>query len=411
VTAVICRRALIKAAGAIPLAAPPIIASRGGQPVKIGYVNPLTGSTANLALPEVQGARFAVQEINQNGGILGRQVQLLVEDSATDVGTGVEKALKLINRDNINVLCGDANSAIANAIAQVTTQHRIYHIVPGGHTDPITGSNCKWNVFRVCNTTSMDANAISGELIKRFGKHWYFITPNYAYGHTLQNAFVRNLQKAGGSYAGDMLPLNTQDFSATLIKAQAYNPDVLIVNMVGLAQINCMKQFLAFGLGTNIALGGALFELESVPAVPPQAQAGWWTMEWWHGQPDLPHVAQFNAAIKSSGRVPAASARNWFGYVAIHTIRLAATHAKSLDAVKLAKATAGMTLPPEVALQPGKITYREGDHELTASIFVGEVPPPQADPTNIFTTHSLVPGETAAGSVADPGCKMQMPSI
>ncbi len=70
-----------------------------------------------------------------------------------------------------------------------------------------------------------------------------------------------------------------------------------------------------------------------------------------------------------------------------------------------------MTLPPEVALQPGKITYREGDHELMAGIFVGEVHPPQGDPANIFTTNSLVPGETAAGAVAETGCKMQMPSI
>jgi branched-chain amino acid transport system substrate-binding protein len=70
-----------------------------------------------------------------------------------------------------------------------------------------------------------------------------------------------------------------------------------------------------------------------------------------------------------------------------------------------------MTLPPEVALQPGKITYREGDHKLMAGIFVGEVPLPQRDPANIFTTHSLVPGATAAGSVAETGCKMQMPRI
>ena len=77
----------------------------------------------------------------------------------------------------------------------------MFHIVPGGHTDPITGRDCKWNVFRVCNTTSMDANAISGELIKRFGKRWYFITPDYAYGHSLQE-FVRNLKTAGGEYPG-----------------------------------------------------------------------------------------------------------------------------------------------------------------------------------------------------------------
>ena len=257
------RRTLLQAAaGAAVLGAPPIIAARGEEPVKIGFIDPLTGSLSALAQTEVQGAKYATEEINKNGGILGRQVQLLVEDSANDVGTGVEKALKLINRDKVDVICADVNSAIAYAVAQVTNEHKIFHIVPGGHTDPITGTACKWNVFRICNTTTMDANAVSGELIKRFGKRWYFITPDYAYGHTLQDAFVRDLKKAGGEYAGDMLPIASTDFSASLIKAKAYKPNVLLNNMGGLAQIDCMKQFVQFGMDKEMALGGALFEVE-----------------------------------------------------------------------------------------------------------------------------------------------------
>ena len=330
--------------------------------------------------------------------------------SANDVGTGVEKALKLINRDKVDVICADVNSAIAYAVAQVTNEHKIFHIVPGGHTDPITGTACKWNVFRICNTTTMDANAVSGELIKRFGKRWYFITPDYAYGHTLQDAFVRDLKKAGGEYAGDMLPIASTDFSASLIKAKAYKPNVLLNNMGGLAQIDCMKQFVQFGMDKEMALGGALFEVELVVSVPPQAQTGWWDMEWWWNQPGVPHVAEFNAGIKKMFNAPCATARHWFGFVAIHTVRLAAADAKDLSAIKLAKATAGMTLPPEVALQSGKVTYREGDHELMPGIFVGQMHPPQGDPANVFTVANIVPGEEAAGSVADTGCKMTWPT-
>ena len=62
-----------------------------------------------------------------------------------------------------------------------------------------------------------------------------------------------------------MLPIATSDFSATLIKAKAYKPNVLLNNMGGLAQINCMKQFTQFGMQNDMALGGALFELESDP--------------------------------------------------------------------------------------------------------------------------------------------------
>ena len=120
--------------------------------------------------------------------------------SANDVGTGVQKTRKLIDRDKVDVIFGDVNSGIAYAIMGVTSEKKILHIVPGGHTDPITGKDCKWNVFRICNTTAMDAAAITKTLVKKFGKRWFFITPDYAYGHTLQDNFVKNLKALGGEY-------------------------------------------------------------------------------------------------------------------------------------------------------------------------------------------------------------------
>ncbi len=360
------RRTLIKAGaalGVVQLASPFIIKARGEETIKIGMVDPLTGSLSALAQTEVEGAKYAVAEVNKKNGILGRQVELLVEDSANEVGTGVLNTRKLIDRDHVDVIFGDVNSGIAYAMAQVTTEKKVFHIVPGGHTDPITGTNCKWNVFRICNTTSMDAAAITPDLVKKFGKRWFFITPDYAYGHTLQDAFVKNLKKAGGEFEGDMLPIANTEFSATLIKAKAYKPNVLLNNMGGLAQIDCMKQFVQFGMEKDMALGGALFELESIKSVPKDAQTGWWDMEWWWDQPNVPEVAPFVADFrKAVGKTP--TARHWFGYVAVHSVRLAADKAKSMEGPKLAVAMEGMELPPDVALQPGKVFYRAGDHEL-----------------------------------------------
>jgi branched-chain amino acid transport system substrate-binding protein len=408
------RRTLVKAGaslGGIALAAPSIIKARGEEPIRIGFVDPITGIYSAFAQSEVNGAKLAVDDVNKKGGVLGRPVELLVEDSANDVGTGVQKALKLINRDHVSAIFGDVNSGIAYALSQVTSEHKIFHIVPGGHTDPITGKDCKWNVFRVCNTTSMDANAVSGELIKRFGKKWYFITPDYAYGQTLQAAFVKNLKEAGGEYQGDMLPLSTTDFSASLIKARAYGPKVLLNNMGGLAQVNCMKQFVQFGLDKQMALGGALYELESMLSVPPQALTGWWTYEWWWNQSDVPAAMAFNDAIKKAFNAPAASARNWFGWVAVHSFKLAAEKAKSLEAVKLAKALEGEDLPDEVKCQKGRVYYREGDHELMANIFVGTPHPAEGgNPANLVTVQSIVPGDKAALPVSETGCHMTWPT-
>src|ERR1700684_2055307 len=404
------RRTLLKSSLALAaLGAPPIIGARGETPIRIGMVDPLTGILSALAASEVEGAQYAVANINKKNGILGRQVELLVEDSANDVGTGVQKTRKLIERDKVDVIFGDVNSGIAYAMSQVTSEAKVFHIVPGGHTDPITGKDCKWNVFRICNTTSMDAAAVTGDLVRRFGKKFFFITPDYAYGHTLQDSFVKALQALGGEYQAEILPINTSEFSATLIKAKAYRPNVLLNNMGGLAQINCMKQFTQFGMQKEMALGGALFELETVKAVPKEAQTGSWTMEWWWNQPNVPEVAAFVADFRQvTGKTT--SARHWFGYVAVHTVRLGAEKAKSLEGPKMAAALEDLELPPDVALQPGKVRYRAGDHQLMPNIFIGEAHPPKSGPDDVFTVSALVSGEEAAGSVADTGCKMVEPS-
>src|SRR5215471_11478333 len=406
------RRRVLQASaaiGALQVTSPFIIAARGEEPVKIGMVNPLTGVLSALAQSEVDGAKYAEAEINKKGGILGRPVELLVEDSANDVGTGVQKTRKLIDRDQVNVIIGDVNSGIAQAMAGVTSEKKILHIVSGGHTDTVTGTGCSWNVFRVCNTTTMDANAIADVVIEKLGKKWYFLTPDYAYGHSVQASFVKKLKAAGGAYQGDLIPLGTVDYSAYLIKAKAFEPNVLINVMGSGDQVNSLKQFVQFGLDKQMAVSGTLFELESLRAVPPEARVGWWTMEWWWDQPDNEHAKTFVADIKKAvGKTP--SARHWFGYVSLQTFALIANQEKTLDGLKLAHAMDGFELPPEVAMQPGRPSYRAGDHQLMSTVFAGEAHPAQGDPDNMFTVGATVPGETAAGPVEETGCKMTWPS-
>jgi branched-chain amino acid transport system substrate-binding protein len=219
------RRTVLQAGlaiGAAQIASPFVVKSLADEPVKIGLDNPLTGTYAALGKNELFGAQLALSQINAKGGILGRPVQLLVEESTSgDAGTAVEKARKLIDRDQANFLVGNINSALAAAIANVSYEKGVFHVVPGGHTDPITGTNCHWNVFRVCNTTQMEANAVAGSLIKNAGKKWYYITPDYAFGHTLQAGLEKAAASLGGSkVGGDLTPLGTTDFSSYLIKAR-----------------------------------------------------------------------------------------------------------------------------------------------------------------------------------------------
>ncbi len=409
------RRTILKtavAAGALQIASPFIVKALGETPVKIGMIDPLTGVYAAVAQNEVIGAKLAADQINAKGGILGRQVELLVEDSANDVGTGVQKARKLIERDEVNFIIGDVNSGIAQAVAQVTNEKKILHIVSGGHTDGITGKDCKWNVYRVCNTTRMEANAVSDLLFNKYGKKWHFITPDYSFGHTLQQAGAANLQKLGGTMTGNELtPLATSDFSAYLIKARAANPDVLLVLVQGSDMVNCLKQIAQFGIDKQIHVAGLQQELESLEGMPPEARVGNWMFEWYWKQPGVPHVAEFVAEVRkrTNGKVP--TARTWFGFTSVHTFGLVANQEKSLDAMKLANALGGFELPPEVKLQPNKVYYRKGDHQLMTSSFVGEAQSKGVDdPEDLFKVTMVVAGDKTSPAESETGCTVQWPS-
>lgn len=402
------RRLVLKAAAAAAVAqvaAPFVIKARGEVPIRIGLDDPLTGTYAELGKNEQVGCEYAIDRLNARGGILGRPVQLLVEDSTSaDTGTAVQKARKLIERDKVDFLLGNVNSAMALAIGQVTNELRTLHIVTGGHTDAVTGTDCHWNVFRVCNTTRMETNSVSKVLFDRYGRKWFFITPDYAFGHTLQEGFEASLKKFGGTEVGAALaPLGTTDYSSYLIKAQAAHPDVIIFLTAGEDAVNSLKQAVQFGLDKRFHIAGAQQELEVLEGLPPNARIGTWVFEWYWNQPKVPHVAAFVEGIrKKAGRVP--TARHWFGYVAVNTIALVANQEKTLDPVKLAKALEGFRLPPEVGLMPDTPFYRAGDHQLMPDLYVGHAVAQGPVQDDLFHVDSIVKGVDAAPPVAQTGC-------
>jgi branched-chain amino acid transport system substrate-binding protein len=256
----------------------------------------------------------------------------------------------------------------------------------------------------------MEANAVAGALIKAYGKKFYYITPDYAFGHTLETGLTKAAAALGGErIGGDLVPLGSVDFSSYLIKAQAANPDVIIFLTQGDDMLNALKQAVQFGLQNKVHLAGAQQELEPLEGLPPEARIGTWVMEWYWNQPGVPHVAEFvEATKKRTGRVP--TARTWFGYVSTWTCALAAAKANSLKAVDMAKALQDFHLPPEIALGPNPAFYRAGQNQLIASLFVGDAQAKGEAPDDLFKVTKVVNGADVAGTVEESGCKMTWPS-
>ncbi len=409
------RRTILKfgaTLGALQVASPFVNKALGEVPVKIGLANPFTGTYAELGLNEKIGCQLAVDEINRKGGILGRHVELISEDTtSTDTGTAVAKGHKLIDRDKVNFMLGNVNSAMALALGDLASRAGIVQIVTGGHTDAVTGSDCHWNVFRVCNTTRMETDAVGKLLIEKYGKKFYFITPDYAFGHTLQQGFEANLKKYGGTEVGfSLTPLGTNDFSSYLIKAEAAKPDVIIDLTAGQDAVNSLKQIVQFGLDKKFHIAGAQQELEVLEGLSPNARIGTWVFEWYWNQPNVPHVKEFVAAIRkvNGGKVP--TARHWFGYAAVWTCALIANEKKTLDAQTLARGLENFTLPPEVALMPDRVFYRAGDHQLMPDLYVGHAVEKGPVPEDLFHVDQVVKGIDAALPASETGCHVKWPA-
>ena len=167
--------------------------------------------------------------------------------------------------------------------------------------------------------------------------------------------------------------------------------------------VNCLKQISQFGIDKQIHVAGTQQELEPVEAMPPEARVGIWMFEWYWKQPgNTPGLDQFIADVRkrSDGKVP--TARTWFGYVTIHAYALACEKAKTIEAKAVAKALADLEMPPEIKMQPNKVYFRGGDHQLMLSAFIGELMHKgDGDPENLFKVNHIVAGDSVAPPVSE----------
>lgn len=366
------------AAASAAIGIPAFIPSIGeaADPIKIGLLEPATGTYAVEGELETRGYQMAVDMWNKRGGVMGRKVELVSEDEQSDPGVGVQKARKLVNQDKCVALGGTVSSGVSLSVSAAANALNVIFVDSGGHSDDVTGKDCKWNTFRTCHSTWMETHATGFALGKKFGKRWYMITPDYAFGHALENGFKAVLQKIGGTIVGnDLTPLGTTDFSSYLTKVEAAKPDLLLVLVQGQDYINCLKQINQYGLMKKIPIGGPQVELEVLWALPPEARGGYWGVEY-HYNSDLvlgksKAAHDFVADYRKKFNQPP-SARPVFGYISADRMLTAMAEAKSTEAAKVAKAMEGTKFQ---TILEGTHYYRKEDHQLMWPMFVAEIRP------------------------------------
>ncbi len=404
------------AAAAAAMSFPVFIPRRGAAAdlIQIGVTEEITGVYAEAARNEIRGMQMAVDQQNKAGGVLSRQVKLVIEDNANNPGTAVEKARKLIQVDKVNGLLGTVNSANSQATSNVCLEAAIPFIDTGGHTDSVTGTQCHWTSFRTCHSTWMETHATGFSIANKLGKKWYYLAPDYAFGHSLLDGYKDVEKKLGVTSVGeDLAPLGTTDFSAYLTKVMNAKPDVLILMQAGQDQINALKQADSMGLLKRIPVAGPQGELEYFWSLPKEARVGYWGIEWYYKSALVTGknraAADFIKAFTALYKQPP-TARGVFGYIAAQRLMAAMEKSKGTDAVKISQALSGEHF---AGLWEGDAYYRDVDHQMIWPMWFGQVHSEgkNGDENDIFEIADAQPGDKIEKSADEQKlvCKLNYP--
>ena len=154
-----------------------------------------------------------MKKFNAAGGVLGKQVRMIVEDTETNPAAGARKAQKLIERDKVHFMLGAVSSSVAIAISEVAQRGNTIYLNTNTNSDECTGKHCHRTNFRVGPNNTMLVRAVAPYIARNFGKDWYFITHDYTWGRSGTKSFREILQQEGGKDLGEALdPPGNQGF-------------------------------------------------------------------------------------------------------------------------------------------------------------------------------------------------------
>lgn len=279
------RRRFLQGSAAVTagLAMPAFVRAQGEVPVRIGQLTPLTGFLGPMGEYAVMGATLAAEEVNAAGGILGRQLELISEDSVNPQ-TASGKAERLIERNKVHSLVGEISSASGLAIAQVSNRARKLFLQTGCNSDELRGASCTRYMFHLEASNTMYVRTVGRALLQNGmvkGKKWMAFTADYAFGHDLFKRTKQFMDENGAEFvSNDFLPTDATEFSASLLKIRQNKPDLVMSNLAGNQTTNFTKQYNEFGV--DVPYAGADMNMTSIWGAGPDAFSGLWPIIWTH---------------------------------------------------------------------------------------------------------------------------------
>jgi len=398
------RRTLLKAGAAFAGASTlgfPAIGYGQAEKIKVGHLTPLTGFLGALGAYAVLGMKMAVEEINQTGGIMGRQLEVMSEDSVNPA-TAATKAQRMLEQDGALVLMGEVNSASALTIMQVADRNKRLFIQTGARSDALRGKNCNRYTFHTDIPNTVMVNTVGKALLRDNmvkDRKFFGLTADYIFGHDLLAAAKRFFAANQGNLIGDeLIATDVTDFSPYLLKIRQAKPDVVCSNLAGNQVTTLIKQYAEFGLPYPIV--GFNLNTADAWAAGEGNLAGIWPTVWYHTL-DVPVSRSFvDNFTKKNGKPPDNHA--WIEYIAFKIMAQAMNETKSTDTDKLIAYFEKETQFD--ILKARKAYFRSWDHQLVQEAYTFS-PKPKGeakDKWDLITLGAAVPGANEPLEVLNP---------
>lgn len=260
----------------------PAQAQISGEVIKIGFISDLSGVYSDVdGNGGAEAIRMAIADMG--GAINGKKIQLLVADHQNKPDIAASKAREWFDQQGVDLLIGGTNSGASLAMAKVAAEKKKVFIAIGSGTAQLTNEQCTPYTVHYAYDTVALARGTGATMLKQGGKSWYFLTADYAFGHSLEKDTADVVKAGGGTVVGSVKhPLSASDFSSFLLQAQSSKAQVLGMANAGGDLINAVKAANEFGLTKKMKVAGLLVFINDVHTLGLNTTQGMYFTDGWY---------------------------------------------------------------------------------------------------------------------------------